>query len=75
MLQKDPETRLSVDDILTHAWLKCPKTITRLDKKLDRNSGIELDDSLERTMTNVTLNDDPVNFSIKEPPSKKRRIC
>jgi serine/threonine protein kinase len=71
MLQKDPQKRVSIEEILAHNWLKCPSTRERLEKVYKKN-GIDLDETdLELTLVNVTLNE----IVVKEPPLKKRRVC
>lgn len=74
MLQKEPELRPSIDQIIDHPWLKCSKTISRVQKlyKLDEtmmNSSNESE--FELTLVNVSLNEQK---SAIPPPMKKRRI-
>jgi serine/threonine protein kinase len=73
MLQKDPQKRVSIEEILAHQWLKCSETRDRLQKVYRRN-GIDIDETeLELTLVNVTLNE--TIDSVKEPPFKKRKVC
>lgn len=74
MLQKNPAVRPSIDQIIDHPWLKCQKTISRVQKLFDldetmMNSSNEAE--LELTMVNVSLNEQK---SAVQPPMKKRRI-
>lgn len=73
MLQKDPQKRVSIEEILAHGWLKCAATRARLER-VYRCNGIDLDETeLELTLVNVTLNES--NETVMEPPFKKRKIC
>ena len=74
MLQKEPELRPSIDQVIDHPWLKCSKTIMRIQKlyNLDEtmmNSSNESE--LELTLVNVSLNEQK---SAVQPPMKKRRV-
>lgn len=74
MLQKEPELRPSIDQVIDHPWLKCSKAIMRVQKlyNLDEtmmNSSNESE--LELTLVNVSLNEQK---SAVQPPMKKRRV-
>lgn len=72
MLQKNPDDRPTIDEVLAGKWLKCAETLKRV------NSLYNLDDTglnsteLEQTLDNVTLND--TDYSVLTPPPKRRRI-
>lgn len=71
MIQKDPQKRPSIDEVLQHPWLHCRKTFVRVQKlyNLDEtliNSSDET--SLELTMVKVSIDE-----SAQPPPLKRPR--
>lgn len=75
MLQKQPEKRPSIDEILEHPWLKCQETINRVRALYPLDETIldsSIDTQLELTLVNVSLND--TQKSAVQPPLKRRRI-
>lgn len=72
MLQRDPDDRPSIDGVLEHPWLCCPKTIERVNRLYDLNETLmnsSEETELELTLVNVTLDE-----TVQQPPPKRRRI-
>ncbi|CRL00802.1 CLUMA_CG014053, isoform A [Clunio marinus] len=58
LIQKEPEKRLTIDEVLSHPWLKCLKTISRVQKLynfnetvVDETEDAELETTLLRKMS------------------------
>lgn len=75
MLKKDPEERPTVDDILEHPWLRCQKTLDRVNRLYHLNDtlmDLSNETELELTLVNVTL--DESDRTVMQPPPKRRRL-
>lgn len=75
MLRKEPELRLSIDEVLNNHWLRDPKAISRVQRlyRLDETI-MTVSDELEQTMTNISLVDRQKSPIVNQPPTKRPRL-
>lgn len=73
MLKKEPKQRPSIVEVLQHPWLKCNKTIARVQGLFALEETLmHVDTELERSMTKISLQES--QQSAIEPPLKRRRV-
>lgn len=79
MLRKEPELRLSIDEVLNNIWLRDLKTISRVQRLYNLDETIvTVSDELEQTMTNISLKERPQKEkspSVNQPPTKRPRLA
>lgn len=71
MLQKNPTSRPTVNQVLDHPWLRNPETVARVHKLYNLDDTMLDNDEtlLELTLVKVSLNETPV-----PPPFKRRKV-